>query len=544
MERKREELLDRILPLVGGEANVTRHSFAGKALYVTLKDRGAAGLEALRAVDGVTGVELTRGRLKIDLNETYSEEENKMAIDNKKLAQDILEAVGGKGNVTSAIHCMTRLRLTLKDTAQAPEETVKKINGVIGVVQSGGQYQIIVGQNVPKVYTEFCAMTGLATQAAVKEDLDGPKEKLTAKKIGSSIMNYLAGSMTPLIPAMMAAGLCKAVAALIGPSMLNLVGATSNIYLLLNAIMYDGFFYFLPIMVGFNAAKKMNMPAPLGAYLGGMLMAPAFIDLVTSGQPFDIFGINVTMVNYSQSVIPVLLSIAFMGLVYKLIAKVMPDTLTTIFTPLCTVLISVPVAFIALAPLGSIIANGIAGGLATFGNATGFFGVAVIGAIWQFLVMTGMHSPVVMIFLADGIAKGYMTGAIIGGALAQWACWAVGLGAFLRLKNKQEKSQALGFSISGILGGVTEPTLYGLCMQHKKCWLGIIVGGFMGGAYAGITHVTQYVMGSATNFLQLISYTGGSTANLINGCVASILAFIVSAAVVYFFGFSKDEIKE
>ena len=467
-----------------------------------------------------------------------------MAVDNKKIAQEVLEAVGGKDNVTSATHCMTRLRLTLKDMGLPNDETVKNIPGVLGAQKVGSQYQVIIGQNVPKVYNEFCSMTGLAMQEAIQENLDGPKEKLTPKAIGGKILDFMAGSMTPMIPAMMAAGLCKAIAAIIGPDMLKLVDATSNLYVLLNTIMYEGFFYFLPIMVGFNAAKKVNIPAPLGAYMGGMLIAPTFVSLVTGGQPFDIFGINVTMVNYSQSVIPVMLAVAFMGLVYQLMAKIMPDTLTTIFTPLCTILISVPVAFIGLAPLGNIIANGIAGGLAAFSNATGFFGVAVIGAIWQFLVMTGMHGPVLMIFLADGIAKGYMSGAIIGGGLAQWAAWAVGLGAFFRLRNKQEKSQALGFAISGFVGGITEPTMYGLCMKYKKCWLGIIVGGFVGGAYAGITNVCTYVMGGASNFLGLIGYTGGPTANLVNGVIASVLAFVVSAVVVYFFGFSKDEIKE
>lgn len=465
-----------------------------------------------------------------------------MAVDNKKIAQEVLTAVGGKDNVTSATHCMTRLRLTLKDMGLPNDEAIKNIAGVLGAQKVGSQYQVIIGQNVPKVYNEFCSMTGLAMQEAINENLDGPKEKLTLKSIGGHIMGYLAGSMTPMIPAMMGAGLCKALIALLGPNMFKLIAETDNLYILLN-FMYDGFFYFLPIMIGFNAAKRVNIPAPLGAYMGGVLMAPAFMEMVAAGTPFDIFGIPVTMVNYSQSVVPVLLSVAFMGLVYRFLAKIMPDTVTTIFTPFLTILISIPVSLIALAPLGNIIANAIGSGLAAFGNATGFFGVAVIGAIWQLLVMTGMHVPVIMVFMLDFMEKGYQTGAIIGGGVAQWACWAVGFGAFLRLKNKQEKSQALGFAISGFVGGVTEPTMYGLCMKYKRCWLGILAGGFVGGAYAGITHVTKYVMGGASNFLGLIGYTGGPTANLINGVIASVLAFVVSAVVVYFFGFSKDEIK-
>jgi len=541
-ETLRQELLSHVLPLVGGQANIARRGFHSGTLYVTLKDQGLADLDGLRGLSGVTGADLSRGKLKLALTEKYFEEEKQMA-DNKKIASDILAAVGGKENVTQATHCMTRLRLNLNDTSIPNEEEVKKIPGILGVVQAGGQFQIIIGQNVPKVYAEFCNLTGLAVQEAIQENLDGPKEKLTPKKIGGNIMNYIAGSMTPMIPAMMAAGLCKALTAVLGPNMLKVIAETDNLYILLN-FMYDGFFYFLPIMIGFNAAKKLNIPAPLGAYMGGVLLAPAFMEIVAAGTPFDIFGINVTLVDYSQSVVPVLLSVAFMGLVYRLLAKVMPDTVTTIFTPFFTVLISVPVSLVALAPLGNIISKAIGGGLAAFGNATGFLGVAVIAAIWQFLVMTGMHVPVIMTFMVDFMEKGYQTGAILGAVVAQWACWAVGVGAFLRLKNKQEKSSALGFAISGFLGGVTEPTMYGLCMKYKRCWLGIIIGGFVGGAYLGLTHVCSYVMGGATNFLMLINYTGGTTANLVNGIIGNLLGFIVSAVVVYFFGFSKDEIKE
>lgn len=464
-----------------------------------------------------------------------------MAVDNKKIAREVLEAVGGKDNVTSATHCMTRLRLNLKDMGLPNEETIKNINGVVGVVKAGGQFQVIIGQNVPKVYAEFCAITGLETHEAINENLDGPKEKLTLKKLGGSIMNYIAGSMTPMIPAMLGAGLCKALAAVVGPNMLNLVGETHNLYILLN-LMYDGFFYYLPIMVGYNAAKKMNIPAPLGAYMGGVLMAPAFMNMVAAKTPFDIFGMNVTLVNYSQSVVPVLLSVAFMGFLYKALAKVMPDVLTTIFTPFTTILVSVPVSFLFLAPLGNNIANAIGGGIAAFGNATGFFGVAVIGAIWQLLVMTGMHVPVIMTFMVDYMQKGYMTGASLGGNTATWACWGVALGVFLRLKNKQEKSAAGGFFISGIVGGITEPTLYGLCMKYRRCFIALVIGGFVGGAYLGITKVNQYLMPSS-NFLNLLGFTGGTTANLVNGIIGCVLSLVVAAVATYFIGFSKDDLK-
>lgn len=462
--------------------------------------------------------------------------------DYKALAETIIAAVGGKSNVTAAAHCMTRLRLNLGDRTLVREDEVKNISGVLGAQWSGDQYQIIIGQDVPKLYNEFCAQTGLSAQDAINENLDAGSEKMTAKKFFGRIMDYIAGSMTPLIPAMMAAGLCKALSAVLGPNMLNVVGETHNLYILLN-MMYDGFFYFLPIFIGFNAAKKMNVPPVLGAYLGGILLVPTFVDMVANGTPFDIFGINVTLVNYSQSMVPVLLSVAFMGFLYRGLAKIMPDVLTTVFTPLLTMLVSVPVSFIALAPLGTIIANAISGGIAAFGHTTGFVGVAVIGATWEFIVMTGMHGPILMAFFAEYFENGFLTGAIMGGNCATWACWGVALGAFLRLKNKQEKSTAGGFFISGIVGGITEPTLYGLCMKYRRCFISLMIGGAVGGVYVGLTHVCQYVLGGASNFLNLIGFTGGSTANLVNGVIGSVLSLVVGAVATYFIGFSKEELK-
>lgn len=461
---------------------------------------------------------------------------------NKEIAQKVLEAVGGKDNVTHVTHCMTRLRFNLKDQGIPVDEEVKKINGVLGVVASGGQYQIVIGQNVGKVYAEVCKIGGFEVKAAVEENPDGVKEKLTPKKIGSSILNYVGGSMIPMIPAMLGTGLCKALMALIGPNMLNLVGESNGIYIMLN-LMYDGFFYFLPIMVGFNAAKKLKIPVHLGSFMGAVLLAPAFVQMAADGTAFDILGIPVTVLNYSQSVVPVLLSVAFMGVVYKGMARIMPDTLTTIFTPFLTMLITVPVSLIALAPLGNNIANLISGGIAAFGNL-GFIGSAFIGAIWEFLVMTGMHTPVIMTFLVDAAAKGYMDGAAVAPNAATWACWGVALGAFLRFRNRNDKSSAGGFFISGMFGGVTEPILYGLCMKYRRCFLTLIIGGAVGGAYLGLTGVQQYVMAAISNFLNALGFAGGTTANMVNGIVGCVLALVSAAVATYLIGFSKEELEQ
>lgn len=464
--------------------------------------------------------------------------------DNKKIAADVLKAVGGVENISDAAHCMTRLRLTLKDQNIPVDAEVKKIPGVLGVVRSGGQYQIIIGQNVPKVYAEVCKVGNFTVHEAIDENPDGVKEKLTLKKIGSKTLNFLSGSMTPLIPVLMVSGFAKIVTSLFGPTMFNVISTDSSTYILFD-IIYSACFYYMPILLGYTAAKKLNVPAPLGALMGCILQAPQYVSMVTDGTPFTIFGIPVTMVNYSQSVVPVLLCVAFMALVYRLLDKVIPDMLRTLFLPTLTIFIAAPIGFLALAPLGNILSGLLTGGLTAFSNATGFIGVGVVGAIWEFLVMTGMHVAVITAFNVQYLETGYQTGAILGGHVATCATWGVAFGAFLyalRAKSKNDRTSFLGFFVSGIVGGITEPTLYGLCMNHFRTFIGLMAGGFAGGCYMGLMHVCRYAPGSA-NFLNVLRFLGGTSENFINAVIASVISFVVATIVTYLFGFKKGELK-
>lgn len=460
---------------------------------------------------------------------------------NNEIARKVLEAVGGKDNISQVTHCMTRLRLNLKDQGIPNDEEVKKIAGVLGVVRSGGQYQIVIGQNVPKVYGELCKLGGFAVKDAVDENLDDTKEKLTPKKIGSNILGYMAGSITPMIPVMMAAGMFKTLLALLGPDLFGLISVENNVYILLD-FLYDAGFYFLPILVGFHAAKKVGINQMLGAYMGCILIAPDFVALTSAeGASFTVFGIPCMLNDYSQSLLPILLSVWVMGYVYKFFSKVLPDILTTIFVPFCTMLVMVPISLCVLAPLGAFLGSYISNGLIAFGNVGGFLAVAVVAALWQLLVMSGMHLVIIMLMINNLLTMGYMDGVCISGTFATFAVFGIALGAFLRLKNKEEKAMNLGFFVSGILGGVTEPTMYGLCFSHKRTFATLMLGGFVGGAYAGLTHVEMYLMAS-TNFLMPMGFLAGGTANIVNGIIACVLSFVVAAVSTYIFGFSKEEL--
>ena len=463
-----------------------------------------------------------------------------MALSNEQIAKTVLEAVGGKNNVTFVTHCMTRLRFNLKDMAIPDQEEMKELKGVLGVVVSGGQFQVVIGQNVPKVYAALCAEAGIAQQDAIDENLDGPREKLTLKRAGSNILNYMAACMTPMIPAMMAAALFRTIQVAIGPDMLGLITAESNFYMLCDFV-YNAFFYFLPVYLGYTASKKLNLNPVMGMLAACLLIVPGFVDLADAGASFSVYGIPCIVNNYSQSVLPIVLTVWVMSYVDRFFRKVIPDILSTIFVPFLTMVVIVPVELCLLAPIGSVAGDFIGNGLLAFGNVGGFLAIAVVAAVWEFLVMSGMHTVLIVFGISSMMTNGVDNFVLTAGGYATWAAFGISLGAFLRLRDKEEKTLALGYFVSGILGGVTEPVLYGIGFKFKKPFIAMAIGGFCGGLYAGLMHVGTYVMGAA-NFLSVLGYVGGGTANMIHGCIGVVIALGVSAALTYFIGFTEQDL--
>ena len=247
---------------------------------------------------------------------------------NEQIAKDVLEAVGGSENVSAVTHCMTRLRFNLVDQDVPNDDAVKEIPGVLGVVRNGGQYQVVIGQNVSKVYPEVCKLGGFESKRAVEENPDVPaaEERLTPKAIGGAVMDYLSGSMTPVIPSIMAAAMFKTIATIFGGEMLGLIPDGSDLAILLELV-YNAGFYFFPVYLGYTAAKNLNTSIPIGMFLGGILIAPGLIELATEGTPFSVYGIPCSVYNYSSSVIPIILSVWVMSYVHRFIDKYMPNAL-------------------------------------------------------------------------------------------------------------------------------------------------------------------------------------------------------------------------
>lgn len=457
--------------------------------------------------------------------------------DNKKIAQNVLEAVGGAGNVQFVTHCMTRLRFNVKDKSKIDDARIKKIAGVIGAQESGGQYQVIVGQNVPKVYDELCRLGGIAKQAAIDEDLDPnlPKEKLTPKRVGKLVLDYLSGTFIPFIPVMMAASLFRMLGQLLGPSMLNVIAADSSLMTVCNAV-YNGGFYFMPIFLGFSAAKKIGLNAMMGALMGAILIAPDLLAVV--GEPFDVYGIPTTIYSYTTSALPIVLSVPVMYLVNKLVNRYLPDTLRATFEPLITVAIMLPLSLCVLAPLGNYCSQGLVGIFVFINQYGGIPAMCLVAALWEFLVMTGMHTAINPITMTMFTETGHLSGVLIASCFATYAAWGMALGATFRAKSGAERALNFGYFVSGFLGGVTEPVLYGLGVRYRKPFIGMIAGAIAGAIVAGATNATAYVMWSS-NILGITRFGGGSTENLVSGIIACAVALVVSAVVTFIVGYDE-----
>ena len=475
-----------------------------------------------------------------------------MAIDNAKIAEEVLAAVGGPDNIMSVTHCMTRLRLNLKDQSIPQDARIKDIKGVLGAQWSGGQYQVIIGQNVPKVY-EAVLKLGVSGEGAVNEDLDvGGKQPITPKSIGMAILGYLSKSVVALIPIMMAAAMFRTIAAVAGPTMLNIWAADSVEYNLFNNWLYNAGFYFMPIFLGWSAAKQLGASQQLGMMLGGVLIAPDLIAMVTAAAESgatttSVLGLPAALNNYSSTVLPILLCVPVMWQVEKFFKKIMPDALSTVFNPFLTMLIMVPVSLCVLAPIGSFFGDILGNFMFALGNTGGvvtLLTVAVIAALWEFLVMTGMHQVLLTLGMAMLVQNGFDACVFVGGTIACAASWGMAFGGFLRIREKDEKGQMLGFFISALIGGVTEPTLYGCGFKYLRTFIGLAVGGFAGGLVAAIAGVKIYVIGNASVISAVAGIAGGGMQNILWGGISLAAGFAVAAAVTYLFGFTKEQLAE
>lgn len=460
----------------------------------------------------------------------------------KETATQVLEAVGGTQNISSVTHCITRLRFNLKDESVSNDEEVEKIPGVAGVMRTGGQYQVIIGQTVDKVYDALCEVGNLKNND-LDDELEGKeKEPLTFKSVGNKILNSLAGCLTPLIPMLIAGALFKTIVAVFGPDMLNVLSEKSDLYQLFTFV-GDAVFYFFPVVIGYTAAKQFKCNPVIGMFLGGIMIHPSFTALVQSGAKFTVYGIPCNLQSYSATIFPIILSVWVMSYVERFFNKYVPSALKIVFAPFLTIVVMLPIALCVLGPAGAFLGNYICSAILALGNSGGIFtilAIALIGALWEFLVVTGMHWLLITTITTVIASSGHEAVISAATAAASFAVGGMCLGVALRKKDKEGKALSFSYVISQVIGGVTEPGLYGDGFGYKKPFIGMIAGGFAGGLYGAITGLTAYAIVPVANFLCLLGYVGGSQMNFINGIISAVVSFVVAAVVTYIVGIDEE----
>lgn len=403
-------------------------------------------------------------------------------MDYENTAKKILQRVGGKDNVINLVHCMTRLRFTLKDESIVDDEAVKKTKGVMGIMKKGGQYQIIIGNDVGNVFNELNKFGNFSNE--VKEVPAKSNEK---KNIFTMLMDTISGIMAPVIPAIIGAAMIKVLLTLL--PMIGVLSTNGQTYQLLSVI-GDGAFFFMPVLIAISASKKFGTNMYYAASIALIMLHPNLITLMNTahdaGQTVKFLKyIPVTYASYSYSVIPIILAVYSLRYVERFVDKITPVVTKNFLKPMLVVLIEAPIALIILGPLGAICGNGLSTVVYAIHDKLGFIAIGLVAGVYPFVVMAGMHHAFTPIKLGMIATTGYENFICIGELCSNMAQGAASLAVALRSKNKDFKQIAGSSAFSALFAGITEPALYGVTLRLKRPMLGACIGGAVGGLVGG-----------------------------------------------------------
>lgn len=455
-------------------------------------------------------------------------------MDYKELASYIMEAVGGEENVVSLTHCATRLRFALKDDSIPDEKKLKAKKGVLGVSVNGGQYQIIIGNTVPKVYAAIMEQSDLKAGTAD----NGKKQK---RKIGEVIMEFTSAVFSPILPALIGAGLINALLSL---AVLLGMSSEGNLYYFIS-IIGNAPLYFLPVLLAYTASKRAGVNSFLAVSLAGAMLHPNYTALLPEGisalTAASVAGIPVTLANYSSSVIPALLMVGALYYVDRLLDKVIPALVKFFVKPVLDLVIVGFLTFVVLGPLGYLAGAALCNGLNAIDTHVGWLVPTLIGTLSPLMVLTGMHNGLGPFMLQSFADRGYERLAGPGQLPSNVAQGAAALAVALRTKkNKEFKQMSFSAGLTAVLG-ITEPAMFGVTLKVKKVLPCVMIGGGIGGFYAGITGLKCYSFCSA-GLLALPAFVSpDGWMNLIHAVVTLILGFGITFVLVYVQNLNGDE---
>ncbi|MDH2363394.1 beta-glucoside-specific PTS transporter subunit IIABC [Priestia megaterium] len=432
-----------------------------------------------------------------------------------KLAKDILQFVGGDQNVSSLVHCATRLRFKLKDNKKAQKTEIQNLTGILSVVESGGQFQVVVGSHVSSVYEEIIKIGNFGKNSSSTDEPKGT--------IMSIIFETVSRSFSPLIGAFAGAGMLKAILTVLVS--LGWLSQESGTYHILSAA-GNAVFYFLPIMLGITLATKLGANPFVGGTIGAALLEPNLTGLLAEGKTTSFLSVPVVLMDYSSSVFPIFIAVSIYAVLEKFLKKVIHKDVQMFLVPMLSLAIIVPLTVIAFGPFGVYAGNAIGSGISFLSAKSGILTGAVLGAAWTFLTIFGLHWALVPIILANIAAGGDPIFAMVAsGVFAQMG---VALGIFLKTKDKQVKALAGSTAVPGLLAGVTEPIIYGLVLRFKRTVPYVAIAGAVGGAINGLLGVKGITFAfpsllSISAFSPVGTYTIGVLAALVCGALLTIL---------------------
>jgi PTS system beta-glucosides-specific IIC component len=418
-------------------------------------------------------------------------------LDYRSMAGDILAKVGGEANVASVTHCATRLRFKLKDTGKADKAAVERIPGVITVMEAGGQFQVVVGNNVPVVYAEIGQISKLTSDTAEVAPEDG--------NLLNRFIALISSIFLPVLWPLAGAGLFKAFLA--AATQFGWLDAAGTTYIIWNAAA-DGLFTFLPIFLAVNAAKRFKTNMFTSMAIAAALCYPAITALTSSTDPVTFFGIPVAMVTYTSSVIPIIIAVWLQSYLERFLNRYLPNWLRNFTTPMLVLAIMVPLTLLTVGPVTSYLATMLSNAIVWLFTTVPWLAGALMGGFWQVFVLFGLHWGFVPFMVNDYSTIGYsiMTGPLPAAVLAQAAA---ALGVAIRTRNSDLRKLAGPSALSGFVAGITEPAIYGVNLRLKKPFYYGIAGGAVGGAIAAIggSASTAFVFPS---LLGLAAFTHGS----------------------------------
>lgn len=441
-------------------------------------------------------------------------------MDYQKTGLEVLAAVGGKDNVKNVTHCATRLRFRLADSSGIDKAGIEKIDGVLKCVEGGGQFQVVVGPNVTMAYQAIADVCGEKQDAGERTDAVHDSEK---KSLAASFLATISGIFTPILSALVAAGMLKAVLSILRVS--GLIDTAGQTYQIIN-LASDAAFYFLPIMLAASCAKVFKMNTGLAMLLGAMMQHPTFVGLASAGNPVSLLGIPVRLVSYSSTVVPIVIVVFVASHVEHFADKYLPEVIKYVVKPLVVMLVMIPLAFCVLGPIGAYVGDGLAWIISSINAVAPWMIPTLMGAFCPILVMFGLHNGLVPIVMNQLTVQGFENINGPGMLASNIAQGAASLAVSIKAKDVDVKQTSLTTGFTALMG-ITEPAMYGITLRYKNVLPCVVVGGGVAGFFAGISGLVRYAYG-APGLPTLPCFMGDNPMNIVKALLTVAISFVVT----------------